>query len=169
MKIESDQTKSVACIMLTRFHRQSVYVDLWAHDPKAVGSPLIIKQTDARTKWSLCAAMLRRRHKNLYVSSTTYMWSIKWLDDKRPIGPHILHLSTMCHLFEESARAANFFFLLICPKNTNLVEDVDILLPVKFHWILYSSFRGEVENVSANQRPGQPSFFFRMALITPTW
>ena len=44
-------------------------------------------------------------------------------------------------------------------KNTNLVEDVEILLPVKFRWILLSGFRGEVENVSANQRPGRPSCF----------
>ena len=47
----------------------------------------------------------------------------------------------------------------IGPKNTNLVEDVKILLPVKFRWILLSRFRGEVENVSANQRPGRPSCF----------
>ena len=44
-------------------------------------------------------------------------------------------------------------------KNTNLVEDVVILLPVKFRWIPFSGFRGEVENVSANQRPGRPSCF----------
>ena len=44
-------------------------------------------------------------------------------------------------------------------KNTNLVEDVGILLPVKFCWIPFSGFRGEVENVSANQRPGRPSCF----------
>ena len=35
-------------------------------------------------------------------------------------------------------------------KMTNLVEDIEILLPVKFCWILFSGFRGEVENVSAN-------------------
>ena len=46
----------------------------------------------------------------------------------------------------------------IGPKNTNLVEDIEILLPVKFHQIPFSGFRGEVENVSANQRPGRPSF-----------
>ena len=40
-----------------------------------------------------------------------------------------------------------------------MVEDVEILLPVKFRWIPFSSFRGEVENVSANQRPGRPSCF----------
>ena len=47
----------------------------------------------------------------------------------------------------------------IGPKNTNLVEDVEILLPVKFRWILFSGFRREVENISANQRPGRPSCF----------
>ena len=47
----------------------------------------------------------------------------------------------------------------IGPKNTNLVEDVEILLPVKFSWIPFSCFREEVENVSANQRPGWPSCF----------
>ena len=51
------------------------------------------------------------------------------------------------------------FCLLIGPKNTNLVEDVEILLPDKFRWIPFSGFRGEVENVSANQRPGRSSCF----------
>ena len=45
------------------------------------------------------------------------------------------------------------------PNNTNLVEDVEILLPVKFCHILFNSFKGEVENVSANQRQGRPSCF----------
>ena len=45
------------------------------------------------------------------------------------------------------------------PKNTNLVEDFEILLPVKFPCIPFSGFRGEVENASANQRPGRPSCF----------
>ena len=47
----------------------------------------------------------------------------------------------------------------IGPKNTNLVEDVEILLPFKFPWIPFSGFRGEVENISANQRPGRQSCF----------
>ena len=51
------------------------------------------------------------------------------------------------------------FVLPIGPKNTNFVEDVEILLPVKFRSIPFSGFRGEVENVSANQRPGRPSCF----------
>ena len=47
----------------------------------------------------------------------------------------------------------------IGPKNTNLVEGVEILLPVKFCWIPFSGLGEEVENVSANQRPGRPSCF----------
>ena len=48
----------------------------------------------------------------------------KWHNsyNKRPKGPHIVHLSTICH----------HFCLLIGPENTKLVEDVEILLPVKF-------------------------------------
>ena len=38
---------------------------------------------------------------------------------------------------------------LIGPKNTNFVEDVEILLPVKFRLIQFSGFRGEVENVKS--------------------
>ena len=38
------------------------------------------------------------------------------------------------------------------PKNTNLVEGVEILLPVKFRWIAFSGFRGEVENVKVYGR-----------------
>ena len=51
------------------------------------------------------------------------------------------------------------FVFPISPKNTNLVEVVEILLPVKFHQILFSGFRGKVENVLANQKPRRPSFF----------
>ena len=37
----------------------------------------------------------------------------------------------------------------IGPKNTNLVEGIEILLPVMFCLILFSGFRGEVENVKS--------------------
>ena len=77
--------------------------------------------------------------------------------NKRPKGSHIVHLSTMCHLFDRTTRTAIF----VWPENTNLVyKNIEILLSVKFRWILYSGFRGEVENVSANQRPWRPSCFF---------
>ena len=61
-------------------------------------------------------------------------------------------------LSQSEARAAILFFQS-ARKNTNLVEDVEILLPIKFRWIPFSGFRGKVENVSANQRPGRPSCF----------
>ena len=61
-------------------------------------------------------------------------------------------------LSKSEARAA-IFFLRSARKNTNFVEDVEILLLVKFRWILFSGFMEEVENVSANQRPGRPSCF----------
>ena len=51
------------------------------------------------------------------------------------------------------------FFLPIGPKNTHLLKDVEILLPIKFRRILFSDLRREVENVSANQWLGRPSFF----------
>ena len=46
------------------------------------------------------------------------------------------------------------FVFPIHMKNTNLVEGVEILLPIKFRRIPFSGFRGEVDNVSANQMPG---------------
>ena len=51
------------------------------------------------------------------------------------------------------------FCLLIGLKKKNLEENVEILLSVKFRWIPPNGFRGEVENDSANQRPGRPSCF----------
>ena len=102
----------------------------------------------------------------------------KNLNNKRPKGPNIMQLRTMCHLFDRSARAAIIFThrpakhklgrghwdIAFCqvslnsvlqfyrkskkclsqtqagapscfsdpPKNTTLVEEVEILLPVKF-------------------------------------
>ena len=40
----------------------------------------------------------------------------------------------------------------IGPKNTNLVEGVEILLPVKFRWIPFSGCREEVENAKSLRR-----------------
>ena len=47
------------------------------------------------------------------------------------------------------ARDGHLVFQIVS-KNTNLVEDIEILLPVKFRWILLSGFRGEVKNVKVN-------------------
>ena len=43
-------------------------------------------------------------------------------------------------------------------KNKNLAE-IKILLSVKFCSILFSGFKGEVDNVLANSRPGRPFWF----------
>ena len=58
-------------------------------------------------------------------------------------------------LSQSEARAAILFFQ--SSKNTYLVEDVKILLPAKFRWIPLGGFR-EVDNVSADQRQGWPSW-----------
>ena len=56
-------------------------------------------------------------------------------------------------------QGGHLVFLIGPKKNTNLVKGVEILLLVKFGGIPFSGFRGEVENVSANQRPGRPFCF----------
>ena len=61
-------------------------------------------------------------------------------------------------LSQSEAKAAILFFRL-ARKTQTWWEDVEILLPIKFRWIPFSCFRGEVENVSANQRPGRPFCF----------
>ena len=48
---------------------------------------------------------------------------------------------------------------LIAQKNINWVEDVEILLLIKFCWIVFRGVIGQVENVSANQRPERHSCF----------
>ena len=57
----------------------------------------------------------------------------------------------------------------IGPKNTNMAEDIETLLPVKFRWIPLSGFRGEVENVSAHQRQKRPSCFSDRPEKSQTW
>ena len=70
-------------------------------------------------------------------------------------------MSKMSQPIQRPGRPSCFFFFLMGTKKnpTNLVEGVKIMLPVKFRWILFGCFREEVENVSANQRSGQPSCF----------
>ena len=67
--------------------------------------------------------------------------------NKRPKGPYNVHLSTMCHLLWWIGQGGNFYSLF-GPKNTNLVEDVKILLPVKFPWIPFSGFKRKSHNMS---------------------
>ena len=51
----------------------------------------------------------------------------------------------------------------IGPKNTNLIDDIAVWLLLKFHWILFSCFRGKVENV--NQKPASLTFHLRDILL----
>ena len=69
-------------------------------------------------------------------------------------------------LSQSETGAAILIFRSTRKKTTNLVEDITILLPVKFHWIPFSGFRGKVQNVLANQRPGWTSRFFALAQKT---
>ena len=57
----------------------------------------------------------------------------------------------------------------IGPKNTNFVEDVEILLPVKFRWILFSGFRAEVEKCLSQSEARAAILFFRSVWKTQTW
>ena len=84
-----------------------------------------------------------------------------------PTGQHVVHLSTMRHLFNESARAAIFVYWS-AKKNTDLVEDVEILLFVTFRWIPFSVIRREIENVSEIRHRGG-HFAFPIGPKTKTW
>ena len=82
-------------------------------------------------------------------------------------GPHIVHLKAMCHLCGRIGQGGHLGFL-IGPKSTNLVEDVEILIQVKFWQIPFSTSRGEVEFALANQRLGR-LLLFPDRLKIQTW
>ena len=63
-----------------------------------------------------------------------------------------MQLSTMYNLFL-GIHHGGHSCLLIGPIKTNLVEDNEIILSIIICCIPLSGFRGEVENVSANQSP----------------
>ena len=65
---------------------------------------------------------------------TIYCWAVKSTDGT-------------IHDKNQSEAMAVILFFPIGPKNTNLTEDVEILLPLKFRWISFSGFR-EVQNVN---------------------
>ena len=54
-------------------------------------------------------------------------------------------------------------------KNTKLVEEVEILLYVKFSWIPFSNFRGEFENVWAKIETNAVILFFGSAQKFKFW
>ena len=44
-------------------------------------------------------------------------------------------------------------------RKTKLFEDVEILFPFKFRWILFDGFKLQVQNISVNPKPGRLSWF----------
>ena len=89
----------------------------------------------------------RRRRQKCEKFTNNGQWVIPiaplslWLRcaNKGPKGTHIVHLSTMCHICWQIGQGSHPGFL-IGLKNTNLVEDVEILLPIKFRQIQFSGF-----------------------------
>ena len=101
-----------------------------------------------------------------------------WLiHNKRPKRATVAHLSTMnvskriwkSKMSQPIRGQGGHFVFLIGPKNTNLVEDVEILLPVKFRLIPFSGFRGEVEKCLSESEARAAILFFRSARKTQTW
>ena len=68
----------------------------------------------------------------------------------------------MCHILWWIGQGGNFYSLF-GPKNTNLVEDVKILLPVKFRWIPFSGFRGKVKICLSQSEARAAILFFGSA------
>ena len=88
-----------------------------------------------------------------FIASSSFL-SVAWLKWTRGRKDHMYNVQPFWGIGQSS-----HLVFPISPKNTNLVEDVEISLPVKFHWILFNRFKREVENASAHQRPGRPSCF----------
>ena len=82
------------------------------------------------------------------------------------LTPCCLLRSKKC-LNQPEAGAAILF--LDPPKNTNLVVDVEILLPLKFRWIPFNGFRGEVEKCLSLSEARAAILFFGSARKTQTW
>ena len=62
-------------------------------------------------------------------------------------------------LTDETWRPSCMVFRWVRKHKLGRGRYAEIWLLVKFLWILFGSFRREVENDSPNQRPGQPSWF----------
>ena len=69
----------------------------------------------------------------------------------------------MCHLLWWIGQGGKFYSLF-GQKNTNLVEDIKILLPVKFRWIPFSGFRGKVKICLSQSEARVAILFFGSAL-----
>ena len=112
-------------------------------------------QTDRRTRWT--ERVIPIYHPNLFAGG------IK-------IGPKGLIPCTWvpCAIFvyrSDNQRPGGHR----CWQNTHLVEDIEYLLPVKFHQIPFSGDRGEVENVLAHKRSGSHLYGLISKKPQQTW
>ena len=64
------------------------------------------RTTDGRTDDGLCVPI----HIHALVQPPPHFLHLNRYINKRPKGPHIVHLSTMCHLCDRSARAVIFIY-----------------------------------------------------------
>ena len=71
-------------------------------------------------------------------------------------GPHIAHLSTLCHLYWQIGQGSYLDFP-ISSKNTDMVEEIEILLLVKFHWILFNGFQRRSRKCFSQSEALRPS------------
>ena len=99
-------------------------------------------------EWNATSFLVSWRRKYLQLHS----WHKTWVNrniELRPCG-------FLC-MGDNSVKMRIF-----CMQNVKkkLVQDVEILLNVRFSWIPFSGIKGEVENVSANQGPGRPAHFW---------
>ena len=112
--------------------------------------------------WVQCATSLTERPRPPFLyDPKTQIWYIKTLRScfLSSFVEFCSAVSEKSKLFQPIRGQGGHLVFPIGLKNTNLEEDVVILFPVMFRWIPFSSFSGEVENVSANQRPGRPPCF----------
>ena len=86
---------------------------------------------------------------------TVYIYPLNII--RGPKG-HISCTWVQCATFFRNRPRRTFLFT-DRPEKHKLGRGCWDLAPVKLRWIPFSGFRGEVENVSANQRPGRPSCF----------
>ena len=105
---------------------------------------------------------------DLHFESFTISRKNKDKQNKRPKGPHIVHLSTMCHLMNRLARAAILFFP-IGMKNTNLVEDVEDLASCQISSDCVQQFQRRCRKGLSQSEARTAILFFRSARKTQTW
>ena len=112
--------------------------------------------------WVQCATSLTEQPRPPFLyDPKTQIWYIKTLRScfLSSFVEFCSAVSEKSKMFQPIRGQGGHLVFPIGLKNTNLEGDVVILFPVMFRWIPFSSCSGEVENVSANQRPGRPSCF----------